>query len=355
MLTEPSKFRLSDLAARFELELHGDAAYEVDGVGTLRSATPTQISFLANPAYQDELGSCRAGAVIVKPEAAENCPGNYFTSPDPYLAYARLATVFDHFRSAEPGIHPAACVDPSAQIDEGVSVAAGVFIGPDCRIGCGTVIGPNSVIEAGAVLGPDCRLHSNVTIGQNVRLGKRVIIHPGAVIGADGFGIAFAGDHWEKVPQLGSVSIGDDCELGANTTIDRGAIDDTVLEEDVRIDNQVQIAHNVRIGAHTAIAAQVGIAGSTTIGRYCMLGGQCGLNGHISVADRVSIAARSTVYHSIEKVGGTWSSMFPSMPLKEWQKGVKRLRELDDLARRVSALENPGERSGTNKKEIHNK
>lgn len=339
MLTEPSKYRLSDLAARFELELHGDTDHEVDGVGTLRSATPTQISFLANSAYRKDLGNSRAGAVIVKPEEANACPGNHFIAADPYLAYARLATVFDIFQNPAAGIHPTAWVDPEAQLGEGVSIGPQVSVGPDCQIGDGTVIGPGTVIEAGARLGKACRLYSNVSVGQKVQLGNRVILHPGVVIGGDGFGIAFSGDHWEKVPQLGSVRIGDDCEIGSNTTIDRGTIDDTVLEEDVRVDNLVQIAHNVRIGAHTAIAAVVGIAGSTTIGRYCLLGGHVGVNGHITIADRVRVSAFSAVYHSIEEAGGTWSAMIPSRPIREWQKNVTRLRELYELERRVAAVE----------------
>ena len=345
MLTEPSKYSLSDLAERFQLELHGEASHLVDSVGTLRSATPTQVSFLANPAYRSELESSRAGVIIVKPEDAKTCPGNYFIASDPYLAYARLAKIFDVFHRADPGVHPTAFVAPDARLGSDVSIGPKAVIGPNCQIGDGSVVGAGTIIEAEARLGRQCRLYSNVSIGQKVTLGDRVVVHPGVVIGGDGFGIAFAVDHWEKVPQLGGVRIGDDCEIGANSTIDRGAIDDTVLEEDVRVDNLVQIAHNVHIGAHTAIAAQVGIAGSTTIGRYCMFGGQAGVNGHISVADRVNISARSTIYHSIEKAGGTWSSMFPSLPLKEWQRGVKRLRELDDLARRVDALEESPENS----------
>jgi UDP-3-O-[3-hydroxymyristoyl] glucosamine N-acyltransferase len=172
-----------------------------------------------------------------------------------------------------------------------------------------------------------------------VQLGQRVIIHPGAVLGADGFGVAFAGDHWEKVPQLGGVVIGDDCEIGANTTIDRGAIDDTVLEEDVRVDNLVQIAHNVRIGAHTAIAALSGIAGSAKIGRYCLLAARCGVNGHIEIADRVTLAGNSMAMGSITEAGTTWSGLIPAQPIKQWHRNVLRLHKLDELAKRVRTLE----------------
>lgn len=339
MVSSPSKYSLSDLAARFSLELHGDGQTLVDGVGTLRTATSSQISFLANPGYRNDLPATRAGAVIVRPEDASACPGNYFVSADPYLSYARLAGVFTAFQAVAPGIHVSAVVDPSARIGVRVAIGARVVIGPHCDIGDACTIGPGTVIEADCSLGAACRLYANVSLGQKVRLGQRVIIHPGAVLGADGFGIVLAGDHWEKVPQLGGVVIGDDCEIGANTTIDRGAIEDTVLEEDVRVDNLVQIAHNVHIGAHTAIAAMVGIAGSATIGRFCLLGGRCGIQGHINIADRTVVAAYSVAYYSIEEPGSTWSGLMPAQPLGEWQRNLSRLRKLDDLARRLRALE----------------
>jgi UDP-3-O-[3-hydroxymyristoyl] glucosamine N-acyltransferase len=200
------------------------------------------------------------------------------------------------------------------------------------------------VLEAGCELGAGCRLHANVSLGYGVRLGCRVIVHPGAVIGADGFGIAFAGDHWEKVPQLGSVTIGDDCEIGANTCIDRGAIEDTVLEEDVRLDNLCQIAHNVRIGAHTAMAGASGIAGSSTIGRYCLIGGAAGIAGHLEIADRTTITAKSAILRSITEPGQTWSGTIAAQPVRTWQKNLARLLRLDELARQVRQLEtNPGE------------
>ena len=339
MRTSPCQYSLSDLAAQFNLELHGSGETLVDGVGTLRSATPTQVSFLANPGYRADLPATRAGAVILKQEDARSCPGNYFVSADPYLAYARLAKVFDTFQAVEPGVHASAWVDPTAIIGKNVALGPRVVIGPRCVIGDGCAIGPGCVIEADSRLGAGCRLYANVSIGQRVRLGQRVIIHPGAVLGADGFGVAFAGDHWEKVPQLGGVVLGDDCEIGANTTIDRGAIDDTVLEEDVRVDNLVQIAHNVHIGAHTAIAALSGIAGSAKIGRYCLLAARCGVNGHIEIADRVTLAGDSMAFASITEAGTTWSGLIPAQPIKQWHRNVLRLHKLDELAKRVRALE----------------
>jgi UDP-3-O-[3-hydroxymyristoyl] glucosamine N-acyltransferase len=219
-----------------------------------------------------------------------------------------------------------------------------VVIGPRCEIGEACSIGPGCVIEADSRLGAGCRLYANVSIGQRVQLGQRVTIHPGAVLGADGFGIAFAADHWEKIPQLGGVVIGDDCEIGANTTIDRGAIEDTVLEEDVRVDNLVQIAHNVHIGAHTAIAALSGIAGSARIGRYCLLAARCGVNGHIEIADHVTLAGDSMAFASIKEAGTTWSGLIPAQPIKQWHRNVLRLHKLDELAKRVRALEGKRER-----------
>ena len=339
MLTQPSKHRLSELAARFGLELRGDGDTLVDGVGTLQSASSSQISFLANPAYRKELPKTRAGAVIVKSEDAGHCPGNYLLADDPYLAYARMATLFDLFPAVQAGVHPTAVIDPTARVGKHAAIGPHVSVGPRSEIGDGCILGPGTRIEADCRLGPACHLFANVILGRKVRLGSRVIIHPGAVLGGDGFGIAFAGDHWEKVPQLGGVVIGDDCEIGANTTIDRGAIEDTVLEEDVRVDNLVQIAHNVRIGAHTAIAAMAGIAGSATIGRYCMLGGRSGVQGHIAIADRVTVAAYSVAYYSIEEPGTTWSGLMPAQPLTDWQRNLSRLRKLDGLARRLRALE----------------
>lgn len=339
MLTSPGKYTLSQLADRFNLELHGNPDHEIDGVGTLRNAGSNQLSFLANPAYRGELANSAAGVVVVKADDAAVCPGHYLVAKDPYLAYSRIAALFAPDTRQEAGIHPSAVVHPSASIGDRVAIGPNVVIEAGCVIGDGCSIGPGTVIGKDSKLGPACHLYANVTLYHGSQLGQRVIIHSGAVIGADGFGIAFAGDHWEKVPQLGCVIIGDDCEIGACTTIDRGAIGDTVLEEDVRVDNLVQIAHNVYIGAHTAMAARVGIAGSTRIGKYCLLGGSCGIQGHIEIADRVTIAARSTAYYSITEAGSTWTSLIPAQPITEWQRNLSRLRKLDQLARKVLKLE----------------
>jgi UDP-3-O-[3-hydroxymyristoyl] glucosamine N-acyltransferase len=321
------------------LHLLGDGSLSIDGVGTLASAGPSQVTFLANPSYRKQLPETRAGAVILKEEDSKACPTNCLVADDPYLAYARMASLFDQRPAAPSGVHPTAVIAASARIGSGVSVGPHVVVGENCTVGDGCTVGAGAVLESNCSLGAGSRVSANVVLGHGVRLGKRVLIHPGVVIGADGFGIAFATDHWEKVPQLGAVSIGDDCEIGANTCIDRGAVGDTVLEEDVRIDNLCQIGHNCRIGAHTAIAGTTGIAGSTTIGRYCLVGGGVGISGHLEIADRTTINGGSQVFHSIEEPGLTWSSHLPATPAHDWTRNLARLRKLDDLARKVRSLE----------------
>lgn len=339
MSPDRPQFTLADLSARYGLDLRGNGDHVVNGVGTLISAGARDVTFLANPAYRRELGGTKAGAVVLAPADAENCPTNCLVAEDPYLAYARLATLFDPRPLPEPGIHPTAAIAETARLGNGVSIGAHVTIGDHCEIGDGCAIGPGSVLEPDCVLGEGCRLFANVSLGFGTLLGKRVMIHPGAVLGADGFGIAFAGDHWEKVPQLGRVVVGDDAEIGANTCIDRGAVGDTVIGEDVRIDNMCQIGHNVQIGAHTAIAGRSGIAGSARVGRYCLLAGGSGLAGHIEIADRTTIAADSSLFRSVHESGETWSGQLPAQPIRDWQRNLARLRKLDDLARRVRLLE----------------
>jgi UDP-3-O-[3-hydroxymyristoyl] glucosamine N-acyltransferase len=342
-------FSLAELARRFDdLQLKGDGAHELEGIGTLASATSRDLTFLANPAYRDQLAETRAGAVILTADDADRCPVNCLVAKDPYLAFARVACLFDRRPVQEAGVHASAVVDETAEIGEGVSIGPSAVVGAGSRIGPRSVIGPGCVVAADVHVGADCRISVNVTLMDGVRLGERVIVHPGAVIGADGFGLAFAGDHWEKVSQLGSVVIGDDCEIGANTTIDRGAIGDTVLEEDVRIDNLVQVAHNVRIGAHTAIAASSGIAGSTHIGRYVLVGGQSGIAGHLEIADRVTVSAKSAVMKSITEPGATWSSTVPARPIRTWQRSIAQLNRLDRLAAKVRELERKNRTSEEN-------
>jgi len=319
--------------------LEGDGNTLIDGVGTLSDATGTQLSFLSNPAYRDQLDATQAGVVIVSAKDAENCPVNTLIADDPYVSYARIAQRFDPRRPIKPGLHASASIDPTAIIGRDVHIGANAVVGPGCEIEEACSIGPACVLMADCRLGSSSRLVANVTLCEGVQIGRRTIIHPGAIIGSDGFGLAFDKDHWVKIPQIGSVQIGNDCEIGANTTIDRGAIGDTIIEDDVRLDNQVQIAHNVEIGAHTAMAAYAGISGSTKIGKYCMFGGRAGAVGHIRIADRTTVTGNSPVTKSITQPGTTWSCIIPAQPIREWNRTVVHLRKLEKLARRVLSLE----------------
>lgn len=333
-----TEYRIADLAQRFGLELRGDDGASVRGVGTLASARPDQLAFLANPRYASALASTRAAVVVLRAEQAESCPVPVLIAPDPYLAYAKIATLFDHAPATQPGIHGSAVVEPGARISASASVGPLCTIAADAVIEDGAVLGPHCVVGEGCVVGAQSRLVARVTLVARVKLGRRVLIHPGAVLGADGFGIANERGRWIKVPQLGGVRVGDDCEIGANTTIDRGALEDTVLEEDVRLDNQIQVAHNVTIGAHTAMAGCSAVAGSAKIGRHCLVGGGAGVLGHLTIGDRVTITAMALVTHSIE-APGEYSSGVPLQENRHWRKNAARFKHLDELARRVAALE----------------
>jgi UDP-3-O-[3-hydroxymyristoyl] glucosamine N-acyltransferase len=329
---------LGQLAARFGLVLRGDPGLSVSGVATLRDASPGSITFLANPRYRRYLGETRATAVIVDEPAAPDCAVAALVTRNPYAAYARIAA-FLHPQPVLPaGVHPSAVVDPSATVAASAHVAPMAVVEAGATIGERAVIGAGSVVGANAVIGADTRLAARVTLYPGVRLGERCIVHSGVVLGADGFGIAQDTDGWVKVPQLGSVRIGNDVEIGANTTIDRGAIEDTVIEDDVKLDNQIQIAHNVRIGAHTAIAGCVGISGSTTIGRRCMIGGAVGIAGHLDICDNVAVLGLTLVSRSITKPG-IYSSSIPAMEAGDWRRVVARLRHVDELFDRVRSLE----------------
>ena len=335
---ESSTHTAAALAERFGLVLRGDGAVEIDAVATLSGAGPRQLSFLSNPRYRSQLAGTAAGIVVLRGEDAAGLDRTVLVAHDPYVAFAKIAALFDPPPVASPGVHPSAVVDASAEVDTAAEVGPLAVIGARSRVGAGAIVGPGCVIGEDCVIGAGSRLVARVTLVRRVRLGERVLIHPGAVLGADGFGLAMDGGRWIKVPQQGGVSIGDDCEIGANTTIDRGAIEDTVLEEDVRLDNQIQVGHNVRIGAHTAMAGCVAIAGSAVIGRYCLVGGAAGIVGHITICDRVVIQAMSLVTSSID-VPGEYSSGTPLMDARSWRRSAARFRQLDALARQVQALD----------------
>lgn len=325
--------RLGDLATSLELALDGDPDRIIRAPATLASADFDSISFLSNPAYRAALRTTRAGAVIVSEEARADCPTAALVAADPYTAWARTLEFFHPVPPVRPGIDASARVHPDAKVDARAEIGPNCSIGARAHVGAGVRIGPGCVIADNARIDIETRLVANAFVGAGVRVGKRVIVHPGVVIGADGFGLAMDRGHWRKVPQIGSVVIGDDCEIGANTTIDRGAIEDTVLGDDVRLDNQVQIAHNVVIGDHTAIAGCTGIAGSTRIGSYCMIAGACGIGGHLEICDRVIITAMSTVLHSIREPG-QYGSGIPARPMRAWQRTLVRLGQLDSLFKR---------------------
>jgi UDP-3-O-[3-hydroxymyristoyl] glucosamine N-acyltransferase len=331
-------FSAAELAARFGLALHGDGATRVASVATLAHAGAQQLSFLSNPRYRPQLADSQAGIVVMREADVEGHARAALVAKDPYVAFAKIAALFDPPPPLRPGVHASAVVDGDAMVDPGAEIGPFVSIGARTRVAAGAVIGPGCVIGDDCVVGVGCVLVARVTLVRRVRLGDRVLIHPGAVLGADGFGLAMDAGHWIKVPQQGGVVVGDDCEIGANTTIDRGAIEDTVLEEDVRLDNQIQIGHNVRIGAHTAMAGCSAAAGSAVIGRYCLIGGAAGVLGHLEICDRVTVTAMSLVTHSIREPG-EYSSGTPLMHNREWRKSAARFKHLDALARRVPAAD----------------
>ena len=329
---------LGELAVRFGCELRGDPAATVDSVAALSQAGPRAVSFLANPKYVEQLKGTRAGAVILDAQAAPSSPVPSLVVVNPHATYARVATLLHPDPPLRPGTHGQASVDRSASVDPTSEVCAQASIGANVRIGARCYIGPGTVIEHGAVIGDDARLVARVFIGREVRLGARCVVQPGAVIGGDGFGFAPEKGTWVKVPQVGSVTVGDDVEIGANTTIDRGALEDTVIETGAKLDNLIMIAHNVRIGEHSALAAAVAIAGSSVVGKRCILGGKVGLTGHITLADDVVVLGTSFISHSITKPG-VYSSALPSEEAGAWRRIVARIKRLDVMAKRLRAVE----------------
>lgn len=329
---------LGDLATRFGCELAGDPAVTVTHVATLANANGESLSFFSNPAYRQDLKGTRAGAVVLREEDAGDCPVNALISTEPYVTFARIATLLHPPEALPPGIHPTAVVDPSARIAPTAHVGPHAVIGHEAVVGDHAAVGPNAVVGPRCTVGAHTRLHANVTLVQDVVIGERCIVHPGAVIGSDGFGNAMSDSGWVKVPQVGGVKIGDDVEIGANTTVDRGAIEDTVIGNGVRIDNLVQIAHNVRLGEHTAMASLSGISGSTVVGRRCMFGGQAGVVGHITICDDVVVGGATMISKDIREPG-FYTGSFPAEKDKEWKRKVARFRRLDELARRIRKLE----------------
>ncbi|HSN51323.1 MAG TPA: UDP-3-O-(3-hydroxymyristoyl)glucosamine N-acyltransferase [Woeseiaceae bacterium] len=333
--------KLGELAAQFDCELVGDPDITIDNVAGLQNAGPGSLSFLSNPKFRSQLAVTQAAAVVLRTEDVEGSPAASLVSANPYADYARMAAVIHPAPRYAPGVHASAVIAESAAISPTAHVAANVSIGDRTTIGGNAYIGPGTVIGPDCSVGDDCRLIANVTLVRKVKMGLRGILHPGVVIGADGFGNAMTPAGWVKVPQLGGVRIGDDVEIGSNTTVDCGAIEDTVIEDGVRIDNLCHIAHNARIGAHTAMAAMSGLSGSATIGKRCLLAGQTGVVGHVTVCDDVVVSGRAVISKDITQPG-VYAGTFTAEPAREWNRQVARFRRLEQLIERVSKLEKTG-------------
>ena len=330
--------KLADLADLIGGTCRGDVALEVKALATLEAAGSSEVTFLASSRLRPQLEQCRAAAVILREEDLPSWKGPAIVCDDPQVAYARAARAFDTSPVSEPGVHPSAIVSKNASLKDSVSIGAGCVIEAEVDIGDGVALGPGCVVESGAVIGPQTRLNANVTVACRVRIGAGCYVQSGAVLGSDGFGNVKEDGRWVRIPQLGGLEIGDDVQVGAGTTIDRGALGDTLIGRGVVIDNLVHIAHNVKIGEHTAIAACVAIAGSTVIGSRCTLAGVVGVADHVTIADDVHLTGMSMVTGSITKPG-VYSSGTGLMPSKEWRRSAVRFRQLDDLAKRLAVLE----------------
>jgi UDP-3-O-[3-hydroxymyristoyl] glucosamine N-acyltransferase len=327
-------FTLKMLAEQFSCQVKGNPDTVVDSVATLQDSRSGAISFLSNSKYKKFLSTTKASAVIIAEDVAADCPIDALVCSDPYTTYAKVAAAIVPNLPVNYGVHPNAVVSQTARIHASVSIGPNSFIADDVEIGENTTVGPNCVVDASSIIGRDCHFVANVSIGRGSIIGDRALIHPGVVIGADGFGLAMDQGRWIKVPQLGRVRLESDVEVGANTTIDRGAIDDTILHEGVKLDNQIQVAHNVEIGAHTAIAGCTAIAGSTQIGQYCTISGAVGIVGHLKITDKVHVTAMSLVTKSITKPG-SYSSGTPLVETSLWRKLAVRFKQLDKLAKKI--------------------
>lgn len=331
-------FSLGVLAEQLGATLRGASDIPVRGLASLQEAEADQLSFLANPQYRKHLPACRAAAVLLTEADAEGYAGNALIVANPYLAYARLSHLFDRKPQSAAGIHPTAVIAASAQVDASACIGAYAVIEDAAVIGPRVTVGAHCVIGARSSIAADGWLAPRVTLYHDVRIGERVVIQSGAVLGGEGFGFANEKGVWQKIAQIGGVTIGDDVEIGANTTIDRGALADTQIGNGVKLDNQIMIAHNVQIGDHTAMAGCAGISGSTKIGKHCMIAGGVGMVGHIEVCDHVFVTGMTMVTRSITEPG-SYSSGTAMQPAAEWRKSAARLRHLDDMAKRLQQLE----------------
>jgi UDP-3-O-[3-hydroxymyristoyl] glucosamine N-acyltransferase len=336
-------YTLAEIAREIQARCEGDPECQINHAQALAHAGPGAISFLVGAQYLPDLSQTRASAVILKAEDADKCSTNKLISPHPELAFVRVLNFLYPPSTPAAGVHPTAVIGKHCQIDPSATIDANCVIEDAVSIGAHTWIGANSVVGAGCRIGSHCHIYSRVTLYHGVSLGNRVIVHSGAVLGADGFGLTHDGRQWVKIPQIGGVEIHDDVEIGANTTVDRGALQNTVVGRGVKIDNLVQIAHNVKIGENTAIAGCVGIAGSAEIGKNCMFGGGVSINGHIKIADGVILTGTTVVGYSITEPG-VYSSGVGHQKNSTWRRNVIRFQQLDEMAKRLRRLEEQYER-----------
>lgn len=331
-------YQLDAIATQFGGQVLGDATTLINQVATLESARAEDLAFLANSRYRTQLATTRAAAIIVGMADAESTLLPRIVCKNPYLYFARVSAFLNPPQQLQPGIHTSAVIGEGAQIHPTVHIASHVAIGARAKIGAGSTIMSGCSIGADTVLGEHVLLYPRVVVYHNCILGNRLIVHSGAIIGSDGFGFALDDDRWLKIPQIGRVIIGDDVEIGANTTIDRGALDDTVIGDGVKLDNQIQIAHNVRIGEHSVMAAASGVAGSGIVGRYCRIGGHAGILGHIEIADHVEISSHTMIGKSVREPG-SYTGIFPFSSARAWRKNAAQIRHLNELVERVKTLE----------------
>lgn len=333
-----SSYSLDFIAKHIGAELIGDGKLEITSLNTIQEASKNELTFLANSSYTKFLSSTGAAAVIISRTNLGKYPGNALVVDSPYLAYALVSGLFDVAPDGLEGIHKTAVIGLNSKISKNASIGANVVIGKNVVIGANCQIGPNCSIGDDSILDDFCRIFSNVSIYHGVSIGSHSIIHSGAVIGGDGFGFAYDSDHWVKIHQLGGVLIGSRVEVGACTTIDRGALMDTVIEDGVILDNHIQIAHNVRIGENTAIAGCSGISGSTVIGKNCIFAGQTGVIGHLKICDGVTTTGGTIITKSISE-SGSYSSGTPLSNTEKWKKNAVRFTQLNDLVQRLKRLE----------------
>ncbi len=330
---------LSEIAARFGGELRGDNGVVIRQVASLSGANADQIGFITDDSYLPMLVATHAGAVLLSPRHADATALPRIVTDNPYAYYARVTALLNPVPSPAVGVASSACVAPDVVVASGVSIGERAVIGRGAVLGEGVIVGPGCVVGEEVEIAANTVLHANAVVYHGCRIGKRCIVHAGAVIGADGFGHARDAGQWIKIPQIGRVVIGDDVEIGANTTIDRGALDDTVVEDGVKLDNLIQIGHNCRIGAHTVIAGCVGIAGSATIGQHCRIGGAAMILGHLEIADGVTVSPGSMITRTIAK-SGTYTALMPFQAHGEWLRTAAHIRHLDKLVDRITRLEN---------------